>query len=68
LPSEQMQKITIRIYESDYEFLRELYPNNYNRALRLLVRLHRRKLESKSRSTIDVSDIRAEVSAGRIQS
>lgn len=43
---EALHKITVNIFEDDYQSLREFYKNTgYQRALRLLIRKHTRELQ-----------------------
>jgi hypothetical protein len=48
-----MRKITVRLFESDLEVLRQYYPViGYNKILRLLVRKHVRDLLSKTQELL----------------
>jgi len=46
--AEDTKKVTIRVYTSDIEWLKEAYPHvGYNAAIRTIVRNHRRNVEER---------------------
>lgn len=54
---EPLVKVTLNIYESDYLWLKQMYPHNHTTYMRLLLRSHRSRIEAQIAKAIDENEL-----------